>query len=136
RRKYAPADAVLRQFIPHHGDKTMAESRAAAVWALGLIHEGKAVAELATAFEERLNDTHSVPPEDEAVRRMCAIAIGRMGAKGPLPSLRTYYTDQAANGGAVHDACGWAVQQLTGEVMAPPKAIEGGQIDWFLTPDR
>jgi hypothetical protein len=136
RQKYAPADAVLRKFIPHHGDKQLDESRAAALWALGLIYEGKLVPELATAFEGRLNDVGAIPPEDTRVRRMSVISLGRVGAKGALPSLRKYYTDGEANGEAIHDACGWAVQQLTGEVMAPPKTREAGQRDWFLVPDR
>ena len=36
----------------------------------------------------------------------------------------------------VNNACGWAIEQLTGEVMAAPKTIERVQRDWFLTPYR
>jgi HEAT repeat protein len=136
RQKYAPADAVLRKFIPHHGDKQLDESRAAAVWALGLIHDGKLVPELATALEARLNDAGSIPPEDTRVRRMSAVGLGRLGAKDALASLRKYYPDKEPNGDGVHDGCGWAIQQLTGEVMPPPKTIDAGQRDWFLVPDR
>jgi hypothetical protein len=134
--KDASADAVLRKFIPHHGDKPMDESRGAAVWALGRIYEGKSVPDLATALVERLTDEQSIPPESAVVRRMSAISLGRMGAKEALPSLRKYYPDGVAAGAPIHDACGWAVQQLTGEVMGPPKPIETVDRDWFITPDR
>jgi HEAT repeat protein len=134
--QYAPADAVLRQFIPHHSDKQMDESRAAAVWALGMIHEKKTVADLATALEARLTDTTSIPPEALQVRRMAAIALGRMGAKDALPSLRQYCPDREPSGNAVKDACGWAIAQLGGEAMLPPKTTEVPQRDWFLMPDK
>src|SRR5262249_25892909 len=54
--KYAPADALLRQFIPHRMGPQIDESRAAAVWALGLIHEGKTDPALVRDLEARLND--------------------------------------------------------------------------------
>src|SRR6185312_4461913 len=55
--KYRPADALLRQFIAKRTPGGMGpESRAAAIWALGLIHEGKPVDALATELETRLND--------------------------------------------------------------------------------
>jgi HEAT repeat protein len=134
--KDAKADALLRLFIPHHGDKQMDESRTAAVWAIGLIHEGKPVPNLATALEARLNDNQAIPPEDLRVRQMSAITLGRMGAKEALPSLRSFFPNHEAAGEPVHDACGWAIQQLTGEVMANPKPTESVQRDWFLTPDQ
>ncbi|HZY88655.1 MAG TPA: HEAT repeat domain-containing protein, partial [Gemmataceae bacterium] len=56
RQKYGPADAVLRRFIPHIGDRLGAESRTAAVWALGLLHEGKGDSGLAGPLQERLKD--------------------------------------------------------------------------------
>jgi HEAT repeat protein len=136
RRKYPPADDVLRQFIPHNANQPIDESRGAAIWALGLIHEGKSVPDLAAALIERLNDVTSIPPESWQVRRMSAVALGRMKAKEALPSLRTFYPDGIAVGNPIHDACGWAVQQITGEVMPPPKLVETMNRDWFLTPDR
>src|SRR5262249_13087222 len=69
RRRSVPADGVLRQFIPHPSDNRVGpESRAAAVWALGRIHEGKAESALASALEARLNDISNIPPEMPQVR--------------------------------------------------------------------
>lgn len=138
--KHGPADAVLRQFIPRM-EKPMtapvgSESRAAAIWALGLIHEKKAVPDLATALEARLNDIGSMPPEDIRVRRMSAVALGRLRAKEALPSLRAGFSDKEPSLNPVNNACGWAIEQLTGEAVPPPKTIRTAQRDWFLTPNQ
>src|SRR5262249_23995857 len=62
RQKYAPADGALRKFIPLK--PRFPEARAAAIWALGLIHQGKKDSGLAKALLGRLNDTIGMPPED------------------------------------------------------------------------
>jgi HEAT repeat protein len=131
-RKYAPADATLKRFVPK-GMGQGAEARAAAVWALGLIHGGKTDLDLAKALEVRLNDTGPVA-EDVRVRYMCAIALGRMKARDALPSLRRYCFVKAPSEDQVNNACGWAIEQLTGEAMGPMKPIRRMQIDWFLVP--
>jgi HEAT repeat protein len=133
--KYAPADPVLRPFIPHRPDKPIDEARAAAVWALGMIHEGKPDGDLAAALEARLNDVTSIPPEDNRVRRMAAVALGRMQAKESLPSLRRYCPDREPDRDDIHNACGWAIERLGGEAMLPPKTIRAPRRDWFLVPD-
>ncbi len=132
--RYAPADAVLRQFIPR---RMGPEARAAAIWALGLIHEGKTVADLASALEERLNDIGPPPPpEDFRVRWMSAITLGRLKAKDALHSLQKYCPVQEPAQDRVHNACGWAVEQITAEAMRPPKTIAKTQHDWFLVPHK
>jgi HEAT repeat protein len=78
--KYEKAEGALRAFIPRRSDNSWAEARAAAIWALGMIHDGKPDADLAGKLEERLNDTGSRPPEDPRVRRMSAIALARLQA--------------------------------------------------------
>jgi HEAT repeat protein len=132
-RKYAPAEAVLRRFVPR-GAPAGAESRAAAVWALGLLHEGQAVPDLARALEERLIEAHGNPPEAQQVGYMSAISLGRMRAKATLPRLRTYYFAKEPSTDPINNACGWAIEQITGEAMPPPKPIRRLQIDWFLVP--
>ena len=66
RLKYRPADAVLRSFVPRmerpRQDLVCPEARAAAIWALGLIHEGSADPALVDALQGRLNDAMSLPP--------------------------------------------------------------------------
>ena len=140
RQKYTPADTVLRQFIPRM-EKPMQqalypESRAAAIWALGLIHVGKPDAPLATAVEERLKDDMSQPPEDPRVRCMSAISLGRMKANGALASLRGYYSDHQPSLDPLNNACGWAIEQLTGEAVPAPKTIQRVRRDWFLVSDE
>jgi HEAT repeat protein len=139
--KHAAADAVLRRFVPRMGKAMRGtecpESRAAAIWALGVIHEGQTVPALATALEERLNDgPPSIPPEDERVRRMAAVTLGRIRAEGALPSLHHYCPDFKPGANAVHNACGWAIGQITGKAMPPPETIRRVQRDWFLTPNE
>ena len=84
--------------------------------------------------EERLNDTMSIPPEDLRVRRMVAITLGRMRAKETLPSLRRHFPDGEPSPNMVNNACGWAIGQITGEAMPPPRTFEGKYQDWFLVP--
>jgi HEAT repeat protein len=135
--KYAPADGILREFIPRPGmsQPGVPEARAAAIWALGLIHEGKSDAKLVGALEGRLN-SNEIPPEYPQVRRMSAITLARLKAKEALPSLRRHFRDGKPSENPVNNACGWAIEQLTGEVMPAPETKRGMQRDWFLTPDK
>lgn len=130
--KYVPADASLRKFIPRIPAPS-AESRSAAVWALGLIHEGKPNPEISAALIQRLNEgSPFIPPEDDRIRRMSAITLGRMMDKDSITTLRTY-TDQKPSKNAVNNACGWAIEQLTGEKMPAPETERLFRRDWFLT---
>jgi HEAT repeat protein len=138
--RYEPADEALRRFIPRM-ERPMTtpvgqESRAAAIWALGLVHEGKPDAKLAAAVEGRLNDIGSQPPEDPRVRRMAAVTLGRLKAKEALPSLRNHCSDFEPTQDPVNNACGWAIEQLTGERMPAPKTLQQTQRDWFLVPSE
>jgi HEAT repeat protein len=138
RQRYAPADAVLQSFVQRmEGPKrpvAYPEARAAAIWALGLLHEGKPAPALVTAVEGRLNDVATLPPEDPRVRRMAAVALGQMKAKAALASLRKHYPDRKPSLDPVNNACGWAVQQVTGEIQPRPQTIRQVRRDWFLTP--
>ena len=63
---------------------------------------------------------------------MAAAVLGRMKAKDALPALRKQYMPGASFG--VSFAAGWAIHEITGEVIAPPKVTvkeiqRGG---WFL----
>ena len=130
-RKYRPAEPLLRRFVPKPQPPVGgAESRAAAIWALGLIHEGGAPEDLVTAIDGRLNDTTSIPPEATIVRHMAAIALGRWKAKKAIPNLRKYYGKEEPS----MLACGWALQQITGEAMRPLVPYRKGLREWFLTP--
>jgi HEAT repeat protein len=139
RQKYAKADALLQQFIPRMEPPmrpvACPESRAAAAWALGWIHEGIADAAVATALEGRLNDSASQPPEDGRVRCMCAVALGRMKAQDSLPSLRMGFSSREPSFDPVNNACGWAVEQIAAEAMPTPKTIERVVNERFLVPN-
>jgi hypothetical protein len=130
--KYAAADAVLRQFVPKRG--LLNESRPAALWALGLLHERQPDPRLAAELEKRLNDVGSIPPEADEVRRMAAVALGRMKAVNALPSVRMYWTGTLGQS-TVNNACGWAITQLTGEALPPRGIVRRPYTDWFLMPE-
>lgn len=130
RRKYAPADAPLRRFVPR--GRLGPESRAAAIWALGWVHEGRQVPDLVPALEARLNDTNNPMPEAPQVRWMSAVSLGRLRAKAALPGLRKFYSG-AASFDPISNACGWSVEQLTGEKMPPGQPVERVQRDTYFT---
>jgi HEAT repeat protein len=136
RQKYRPAEATLRRFIPKLAFGFSGECRAAAIWALGLILEGKTDDALASAVEARLNDVGSIPPEDFRVRWMCAVTLGRLKAKDKERSLRMWCKAFKPELDRVNNACGWAIELITGEKMPPPETVVRQQRDWFLVPDK
>ena len=86
----------------------------------------------------RLDDAASIPPEDPRVRRMAAIALGRTKAVEVVPALRRYCPDHQPVDDPIHDACGWAIEQLStdpNDAMLPPKTTLAPRRDWFLMPD-
>jgi hypothetical protein len=135
--RYKPADAALRRYLPRLGKGGgPAEARAAAVWALGLLHEGKPDPDVVRAALARLNDLAPPPPEDYRVRWMAAVTLGRLKAKAALPSLRKYYQTPPPY---TDHVCGWAIEQITGERLPPPEPLEPEPpplgSDWFLIPN-
>ena len=62
RMRYAPADVVLRKYIPK-GSRLGETSRAAALWALGHLHVGQPDEGLAVALGQRLLDLSAEEPE-------------------------------------------------------------------------
>jgi len=128
--RYEPAEAIIRNQVARYrkrGDVPVVgqESRAACIWALGLFYEGKPEAKLIRQFEERLNDIPKImdPGEFPLVRKTCAVSLGRMKAKESLKSLRRYYHPTMPSVDPVSSACGWAIQQLTGEPLQTPATI-------------
>jgi len=55
-------------------------ARAAALWAVGLLHEKSADAALAAKYVGRIQDRNSIPPELEEVRRMSVMGLGLLRA--------------------------------------------------------
>ena len=107
--------------------------RAAAIWSLGYIHEGKPDAELVKALEDRIRDANAMIPEDPRVCRMSAVAIGRMKAREALPTLEVFDEDDGITS-QIGYACAWSIEQMTGKPFEKPKAATGAYTDFFLEP--
>lgn len=127
---YDPADELMREYIPK--DFSLGDtSRPAAIWGLGLLHEGKAPEDLTRLLVERLKDVESLIPESGPVRYMSAISLGRLGSQSAVPELRVFAGPVQ---GYVGLASSWAIEQLTGE--APPTLVPQvvRRNDWILGP--
>ncbi|TWU10418.1 HEAT repeat domain-containing protein [Allorhodopirellula heiligendammensis] len=127
--EYDAAAPLMRSYLPKNFALGQ-HSRAAAAWALGLIHENDPQHDLIAIMLERLNDTESLEPETAEVRQMCAVSIGRMNAESALPNLR----ENAGSEAAASRACDWAIERMTGEpvpVFTAHRSEVGG---WFLSP--
>jgi HEAT repeat protein len=137
--RYKPADAVLRAYVPRRmqdgQDGSWPEARAAAIWALGLIHEGHPTDELQGMFEYRVTDLNP-PAEDERVRRMAAIALGRIQGNKTLVTLRFHCQDHEPPIDSVGAACHWAIEKITGEAALPPKVVRKMDRDYFMVSDE
>jgi HEAT repeat protein len=109
------------------------ETRAAAAWALGFISEGKPNPDLIGLLEARLTDNNPGPGgmEDDRVRQMAAVSLGRIKAKDSLPTLRRFYEGKPTLQ-TVNNACGWAIEQITGEPVPTPGTIFKPVVGWFL----
>ncbi len=129
--RYAPASAAMIALIPPNSGPV--ETRAAAIWALGKIHEGQKNRGYEKDLEVRLNATMPGMEEAPIVRRMCAITLGRVLAEETLPSLRRYYVGKPSNE-EVSNSCGWAIENITGEKMPAPEIAKQPQINFFAIP--
>ena len=131
--RYAPGDAALRAVVPPRVPAGL-QTRASACWALGLLHEGKPVPEVAAPLAGRVAAVNPFDVEHELIRGMSAVSLGRMKAVGQLPTLRRFYTDGKPSFNPVSNACGWAIEQVTGEKYPAPGTFEFPQRSWFLVP--
>jgi hypothetical protein len=122
------ADPLLRNYVPKAME--LAESRSAACWALGKIHEGENVPDLVQQFDERLCDVNSMPPELNSVRTMCSLGLGRMKGESALPSLTKF----SGEGNKVGMSCRWSIHLLTGKKLPEPAPSTANILGWFLQP--
>jgi HEAT repeat protein len=152
--RYRPADAELRRQYPRFlgagevpvynprggGGATFnpigGEARAAAIWALGLIHENAAPADLTGKIEERMTGDPGRGPDHPAVRRAAAVALGRMKASKSLGALKDYSAGDKPSLEPLDHACRWAVARLTGTAPPPAGKVEVMQRGWFLEPQK
>ena len=87
--RYLPAEPLLREYVPEMEQKMTPHARAAAIWALGMIHQGSKDATLSAQIEERFFDLGPPFAEYENVRYTSAITLARLGAMEDPSSLRT-----------------------------------------------
>jgi HEAT repeat protein len=132
RARYDAAAPVLRRFIPKQWN-IGPESRAAAIWALGLIHEKAPPTGLVRELIGRVSDESVSDVEDLRVRRMSAIALGRMKAEEAVDFVRKYYPGKLSVE-PFPNACGWALQEIAGEPLPTSGTADVVQKGWFLEP--
>ena len=129
--RYAPADDLLRKFVPK--SQLDGRARAAAIWALGHIHADAPDETLAAQLAERLADVTSIPAELPNVRAMSAVSLGRMGAKSQLETLEAFASSDGI-GVPSGRAAAWAVERLTGTPYPEIPTFATGVRGWFLEP--
>lgn len=123
---------LLVQYIPK--DPLMGvRSRCAAIWALGVIKEGKRDTELEDAFNDRIRDFSDVDPELDLVKEQCAVALARMKAADQAPGMRRLVESNEL-GLRLSVALRWSVKELTGEKLPPATPARLPPGNWFLEP--
>jgi HEAT repeat protein len=131
--RYQAADTALRRQVPRTRDATGEddpvigqETRAASIWALGFIHQGKPDLPLVKELEGRLNDISRPfhPGEDPRIRSMSAISLARMKSKDSLHSIRLYRATAKPTLDPIAHACSWSIHELTGEPTPAPGVVE------------
>jgi hypothetical protein len=133
RMKYAPAEPLLREYIPK--DMMWVLSRSSAIWSLGLLHEGVPDEPLAVQLMERIADDGGPlnPVEFGPVKLAGAVSIARMKAASQVPALRKRITP-AITPDRMGMTIRWAVMELTGERIPAPAPATSGKLPWFLEP--
>lgn len=124
-------------YVPKRADSEF--SRAAAIWALGKISEGELDVELESAFVGRILDFTPQPLESQLVKRMSAIALGRIEALEQVAMMKQYLggeSNRTEEGVLMELALGWAILKLSGEESPPPEPLTIDQGQWFLEPIR
>ena len=130
--KYAPAEGLLRRYIPL--DLNMGElSRGAAVWGLGKLYENNPQEELAQLLFDRLADPAMEPAETERVRVMSTIAMGNMKTKSQVDPIRKGFAAEVTPT-RKYMAVRWAMQTLANEQLPLPKPAVQTRYGWFLEP--
>ena len=128
---YRSAEPLARRYFPKHSYHSRA--RGAAFWALGCWYTDHPDAALARGFAERLSDLEPMNSENELVRKMSAIGIGKMQAKEELDVLEKFNDgDEPAT--PVGMACRWAIMRMTDQTLPPPLPHRTKLTGWFLEP--
>lgn len=130
--KDAAAIPVLEIYIPKT-DRYGVNSRACAIWALGVIQEGQPNERLAKKLMERYVDTNSLPPEVFEVRRAAVLTLGRLRAKSQLASLKQFL-GEAVDQELMELSIRWALQQNSDDSLPVVGPVQLERRGWFLEP--
>ncbi|MFO1091852.1 MAG: hypothetical protein U0992_00870 [Planctomycetaceae bacterium] len=131
--KYAEAEPLLLKFVPRRYDLGP-RSRGAAVFALGYVHAGDPNPDVARALGQRVADAADFPRlEPVEVRANAAIGLGRMNVPDAVEVLRAFYKN-GNPGDRIREACGWALEQITGEDLPDPATKRAVPATPFLQP--
>jgi HEAT repeat protein len=133
---YRPAQPLLRRHLAgptQKGPDRPESARAAAVWALTLLHADEPDPALAKVLVERMAADEATPPELPLVRRMAAVGLGRLKAAEHLPALRKVAERDGVNS-EIGYSCFWSIERLTGEPIPEVTAEERAVVGWFLQP--
>jgi HEAT repeat protein len=118
---YRQAEPLMRRHVPKTtpvARRVAPQARAAAIWALGLLHLDQPDEPLAAQLASRLSDMDMTDAEAIEVKRMAAVALGRMRADSQLDTLRHWY-DVMKTGVDLGGATRWAIMRITGEDLPP-----------------
>lgn len=127
---YQPAEPLFRKHVPKSFGYGQF-SRGAAIWSLGHLYAGRPDEALAKQLAERMADVASVPPEMIHVQAMSAVALGRMGTKAHVPTMRSLLTPAPTHPSM---AIRWAIMKITGETLPELEPFRYSKSAWFLTP--
>lgn len=95
------------------------EVRAAGLWALGKIQQGKPDADLVKKLTERIFDDNPFQPEYFVVRRMCVLALVWMDARSAVPDMHRV-RETYGPFDLLGEAARWALPMLGAEQPVPP----------------
>ena len=102
------AEAMLRFYVPKNPGRPNGVVRAAGVYALGKLWEGKQNKSLAKQFIDRVQDEDPNDPEDFEVKFAATIALARMQSQDALGELQDVHDEHDA----LQAATDWAVEHL------------------------
>jgi hypothetical protein len=131
--EYEPARALARQMVPRNAIYSP-EARAAGIWALSRYYEDQPDQALAGQLVARLNDVFGMDPEMDMVRRLAALAVGSMRAKGFEDTILYHYETYTGSQLRVQQTCHWALERITGDSYEPIQPHERNSTGWFMEP--
>lgn len=132
RMKYAPAEALLAEYIPKDY-KMGVQSRSAAIWSLGLLHAGVPDEALAEQLIVRATDFDGPPSEMISVQMMSVVSIGRMQSMAQVEALKKLATirNHPLRFGILTR---WSLKELTDEHIPELDPRLASPMGWFLEP--